>query len=278
MTLPKARDYRGPTTLVIDVSHWQGDIDWPAVAADDQGIAAAIVRMGDGKDRDRKAVRNLRGARDAGLLVGAYRYLRAEHPVELQLGVDEAVLAEAGVTLDLPLCADLEGGPDPDGDGPRKARGAWQDVRSDVVVDTADVLACTRRYTEGATELVGLESWLYTGRSWLDHVRTPPAWAESVPLWLAVGAGGRVPRPWTQPVMWQYSAKGRVRGIDGNVDVNRFFGTAADLRALRGPSVVPASDVDYAAELHRLAEGAPDDVATVLRGAARELGALASCR
>lgn len=283
---PRATEYTGPRTLVLDVSHWQGEIDWTAVANDASEPEAVMVRLGDGKDRDRRAVENLHGAQAAGLLVGAYRYLRAEHPVGLQIDLDRAILAESGVTLDLPLCADLEGGPDPDGAGPRKARGAWQDVRRGVEVDTDDVLDHTRAYLAAATELTGLTAWLYTGAAWRDHVRTPPRWAVDVPLWLAVGARGRIPAPWTECLLHQYSAKGRVRGITGNVDLNHYHGSVADLRAARSSSagevsrtpLVPAADaLDRAAAVLDLAEGATPAERAVLLVAARRLGALRRC-
>lgn len=276
MTLPRARDYRGPRTPVIDVSHWQGEIDWQKVAHDNMGIAAVIVRLGDGKDIDREARRNLRGAKKAGLLVGGYRYLRADHPVSVQIDADRRVLDEAGVTLDLPLCADLEGHPAIRG---RKATGAWQDVSQRRNPTTEEVLDRTYLYMQAAEALTGIPSWLYTGRAWLDHVRTPPRWAQDVPLWLAVGAGGRIPRPWTQCLMHQYSAKGEVAGIKGPVDLNHFHGEREDLvRWAERTSLVPAPpDVDRAAAVADLAEGAPPEERAILLRAARELGALRRC-
>ena len=279
MSLPRAKEYEGPRCLVIDVSHWQGGIDWRAVEAAPANVVGAMVRLGDGKDRDRRAVENLRGAKAAGLLVGAYRYLRAEHGVERQIDLDREILGEAGVRLDLPLCPDLEGGPDPDGDGPRKASGAWQDVRSGVTVDTADVLEVVRGYIDAARELTGLEPWLYTGRAWIDHVKDPPPWTWEVPLWLAVGAGGRIPGPWgvRDVVLHQYSAKGRVRGITGPVDLNHYHGSPEALRGLRAPVQAPREAIDRAAAVLDLAEGATDAEREVLLRAARRLGALARC-
>ncbi len=269
----RARDYGGPRTLVIDVSHWQAEIDWQAVARD--GVVAAIIRLGDGKSDDRRAVENLKSAKAAGLLVGGYRYLRADHPLSLHAESDRRILDRAGVTFDLPLCPDLEGAPDTDGKGPRKAKGAWQNVSPTPDPDTDEVLERTHEYIEHAYKLAGIQPWLYTGRAWLDHVRNPPAWSASTPLWLAIGAGGKVPNPWTlgDVVLHQYSAKGSISGIAGPVDVNHYHGSAVDLRGLRRAP----DPVDRAAALRGLAEDAPEAEREILLRAAGELGALRGC-
>ena len=275
MTLPRAKDYTGPRSLVLDVSHWQGEIDWDAVADDPQDVAAVIIRLGDGKSDDRRAVEYLRGAKAVGLPVGAYRYLRADHNIELHAESDRRVLDAAGVVLDLPLCPDLEGHPKR---GEREASGAWQDVSPTRDPDTAEVLERTHEYIEHAYALTGLQPWLYTGRAWLDHVRNPPAWSAQTPLWVAVGAGGRIPNPWTigDVVLHQYSAKGSVRGIGGPVDLNHYHGSLADLRgAARADD--PAEYIDRAAALHILADGADEAEREILLRAAGELGALRSC-
>lgn len=271
---PRAKDYTGPRTLVLDVSHWQGDVDWQAVASDEKAPAAAIIRLGDGQTDDRKAAEYLRAAKHAGLLIGAYRYLRADHDLARHRESDHRVLEAAGVTLDLPLCPDLEGHPER---GEREASGAWQDVSPTKDPDTAEVLERTHEYIEHARKLTGLQPWLYTGRAWLDHIRDPPAWSAQVPLWLAIGAGGRIPNPWqlSDVVLHQYSAKGSVRGIDGAVDLNWYHGEASALRA--SPPAAEPDGIDRVAALHALAEGAPDAEQVLLLQAARELGALRSC-
>jgi len=274
-TYARAKEYTGPRRLVLDVSHWQGMIDFEQVAGDIQQPAAVIVRLGDGKTDDTKGAGYLRDAKAAGLLVGAYRYLRADHPLSLMVESDKRVLDAAGVELDLPLCPDLEGAPDPDGQGERKAKGAWQNVSPTPDPDTAEVLERTHEYIEHAYALTGKQPWLYTGRAWLDYVRNPPAWAAQTPLWLAIGAGGRIPNPWLlgDVVLHQYSAKGRVRGINEPVDCNHFHGTIDDLR---GTPAVP-EDIDRAAVLYGLADGAPEAEREILLRAAGELGSLRVC-
>ena len=284
MTLPHVREYTGPRTLVLDVSHWQGEIDWSAVAASpvmhrerELGQAAGvIVRTGDGKTPDDRAHRNITGALDAGLHVEVYHYLRGAHSAAIQWDVVRRHVPEGAR-----IWWDLEGGPDPDGDGPRRARGAWQHRTSrgdrpighGREVSTAEVL-------EQILELGDLASaaghpWgLYTGRAWLDHVDAPPPWTWGVPLWVAVGARGRVPGPWGvgDVVLHQFTAKARVRGIAGPVDANWYHGTAEELRGAAAPP-----RFDYAGEVAELAEGAPPEERAILLDAARRLGELRRC-
>lgn len=60
----------------IDVSHYQGDIDWKKVAG--SGITFAFVKATEGETyKDPTFMRNAEGAADAGLLAGAYHFLKA---------------------------------------------------------------------------------------------------------------------------------------------------------------------------------------------------------
>ena len=95
------------TTTVpgIDVSQHQGVIDWPAVAA--AGIRFAFVRALEGQTPDPTFERNRRGALEAGLLVGAYQYLRARHPGRYQADLLLEQLGDLGPG-ELPPAVDVE--------------------------------------------------------------------------------------------------------------------------------------------------------------------------
>lgn len=264
-------DYSGPTCTVLDVSHWQGDIDWPRVARSEamhrgasQGpVRLVVVRTGDGKDTDRHAVRNLRGAHEAGLPVAAYHYVRAMHGAAVNLGVIREVLATAGVPVVF-VAPDIEGRPDdprtPDTD---ESRGAWLGG-----VDTQTVLRET--WDMGtALERDGHRVIVYTGTAWQQHVAArsqhSAAWLRW-PLWVPDYLRGRRARlpvdaagkgaPWPSWLLWQYTGHGRIAGIDGDVDLSRYRGDARQLaewiadRDVSPPNVLVAS-VD---ELHAIAE------------------------
>lgn len=113
---------KGPVTgplKGIDVSSHQGTIDWQAVA--DSGVQFVIVRAmcwsnaAGGYAMDSKFVENMKGAKAAGLMVGAYWYSDAFNGSEAREEVsfianssEWKALKDAGITLDLPFYIDYE--------------------------------------------------------------------------------------------------------------------------------------------------------------------------
>jgi lysozyme len=248
-----AAPYDGPTVPGIDVSKYQGVVDWAAVAA--SGIRYAIVRTGDGRDVDLTAVRNLTGAHKAGLLVGVYHYLRCVHGAAVNLGVIRDVLATARVPVGF-VALDIEGAPRK---GEREATGAW--LRD---VSTADVLAVVGQMT-AALEADGHRVVIYSGVAWHWHIAqvviySGVAWHwhiaqkglgqsfERLPLWTPFYSHRDRPSvpvyPDGAPVwewrIWQHAGSkavpGAVPGIAGNVDLNRFRGDEAELRRWWDPA------------------------------------------
>lgn len=181
----------------IDVSHHQGVIDWKKVARDD--VAFAYLKATEGGDfRDRAFARNWRGARDAGIAVGAYHFFTFCRP-----GADQAanVLAVVPVEADaLPLAVDLEFG----GNCGRTPDGATMRRELDAFLAPVE-----RAY--------GKPALLYVTPEFLDAYRKQmPAralWRRSI-LRKPDGAA-----PWR---VWQYHNRGRVDGIAGPVDLNVF--------------------------------------------------------
>ncbi len=244
-------DYAGPYCLGIDVSKWQGEIRWRELAESPltiDGVAAGpphycIVRSGDGKDVDTMAVRNLTGAAEAGLLVGAYHYLRGVHSGTMQAEIVLDAIRTAGVRCPI-VAIDIEGAPAKPSDG-RKATGAWWTPDGSGITTSA-MLAEAGAFVE-RIEADGLRVILYSGQSWHWYVSQPrhvPSWAARCPLWvpsygsgpplLPVGPSGE-PAPWATWTIWQFAGSEdaeqvHVAGIDGRIDGNRFRG---DLDALR---------------------------------------------
>ena len=96
--------YRYPVAG-IDVSKHNGDIDYEKVAADDYQFV--FIKASEGKTyRDEAFERNYRGAREAGLMVGAYHFFRKNRTGEEQAA--NLLAAINGKPLDLPLVIDLE--------------------------------------------------------------------------------------------------------------------------------------------------------------------------
>lgn len=196
-----------PSIPGIDVSHHQGTIDWAQVAG--AGVEFAIIRLGyrglqDGQlHADEQVRQNLAGARAAGLKIGAYFFSQATNAEEAAEEARFALELLEDTQLDLPLVYDWEYVSD-------SARTA------DVTGDT--LMACVRSFC-GVVEAAGLESMVYFNQ---DLARTMLNLEQlEYPFWLAKYAEDL---DYEYPVRcWQYTDKGRIPGIDENVDIDLYF-------------------------------------------------------
>ena len=219
----------------IDVSYYQGTIDWPAVAATD--IRFAVVRLSDGVGtRDSQFVRNWQESRRAGLVRGFYQYFRASAGGAAQAALAIERLAEAGGSApdDLPPTLDIE---------TLDGRSAAQ-----VVAEAAIWIAAMR-------EATGKEPIIYTGAYFWDDNRLPDT-LNTQPLWTANYTTN--PCPWTSDAwdrwtLWQYSDSGTVAGIAGPVDLDYFAGTLDDLHRFATATIAPICEPNCAACIDRCA-------------------------
>jgi len=200
----------GETVFGIDVSYYQGTIDWDAVAAD--GVEFAFIRVSDGLGYpDSQFQNNWQGAQAAGILRGVYQFFREdEDPVDQA----DYLLAQMGGLGDgdLPPVIDVES---TDGAGP------------------GEIVANVQEWIDHVEAATGRKPIVYTGKYfWQDNVGSTAF--SSYPLWAAhYGVTcPNIPDQWDDWTFWQYSSSGAVDGIAGNVDVNRFNGSWADLLAL----------------------------------------------
>ncbi|MHB8157409.1 MAG: glycoside hydrolase family 25 protein [Desulfocucumaceae bacterium] len=206
---------RNPSNLKgTDVSHWQGDINWRHVK--DDGISFAFIKATEGMDyEDPKFSKNLKEAKEAGLLVGAYHFCT---PANLEDALKEAdhyintINSYGGFNiLDLPPVIDIE-----------KNQGLGKQQISEIVRAWAE-----RVKVEAKIQPV-LYSYTYFIKSYLDNSLT------DIPLWLAHYDSKKLPDflAWKSWLFLQYTDQGRVRGINGNVDINEFYGSKAELELL----------------------------------------------
>lgn len=191
----------------IDVSYYQGQIDWAQVKA--SGIEFAFVRVGyrsseDGSlNVDEMAQRNLTQARQAGLRVGAYFFSQALTPEEAVQEADFAVELVRGHELDLPIAYDWEFVDD-------QAR--TQSMTKEALMDCVDAFC-------SAVEAQGYESLVYFNRDISQRMLELDRLDRSV--WFAMY--DTFPDLPQKPQYWQYTDQGRVPGIKGNVDLNLGF-------------------------------------------------------
>jgi lysozyme len=201
----------GETQFGIDVSYYQGNIDWPAVAA--SGVKFAIVRVSHSLQFfDPEFHDNLDGARAAGIHTGVYQYFEP----------DEDPVAQANLLLD-------SMGPLLPGDLPPMI-----DVESTAGQSPAAVANAVQAWIDHVEGALGVKPIIYSGYYfWNDNVGSDAFGEYPLMLpWYGVDCPGGVPTGWDMWTIHQYCDCGDVAGIAGNVDVNRFNGSLADLQAL----------------------------------------------
>ncbi len=193
----------------IDVSYYQGDIDWEKVKA--SGIEFAMVRLGyrgygeEGKlVEDKLAFQNIEGALEAGLKVGIYFFSQAI-TVEEALEEAEFVLERIeGYDITMPVVFDWEYISE-------EARTAKMDRRT--LTDCYKAF-CGKIAEAGYTPMSYFNSYQSRQLMYLHEL-------EDYPFWLALYSD-RMTFPYRFE-MWQYTDSGRVPGIEGKVDINLFF-------------------------------------------------------
>ena len=196
----------------IDVSVYQGEIDWQQVK--DSGVEFVIIRCGNrgyvtgSLNEDVNFRHNIEGALNAGLDVGVYYFSQA---VDMQEALDEAefiIDLLDGYELTLPVFYDWEVVIDPDGDAVRAS-----DIDPDLL--TSNFLVFAQRL-----ELEGYEAAVYANKKtavWKYDLSR----LDGYDIWYAEYSD--VPTMPYDFAMWQYSSKGAVPGINGNVDLNIRF-------------------------------------------------------
>lgn len=198
----------------IDVSFYQQEIDWQAVAAD--GIDFAIIRLGyrgyteGGLFTDSLFTQHIQGALDAGLEVGVYFFSQAITPEEAQQEADYVLAALEGYELTYPVAFDWE--PITPGNNART------DGLDNTTLTQCAKAFCTRIREGGYTPAV------YFNQD-MGYLTFDLEELAEFPFWLA--KYGSEPDFYYNFSLWQYSNAGTVAGIQGNVDLNLDFSTFA---------------------------------------------------
>ena len=192
----------------IDVSHFQGRVDWAAVRAAGCSFAFAKATEGAGVT-DPFFAANWAGMKEAGLLRGAYHFFRAGEPAAAQAAhFLSAVPFEAG---DLPPVLDIELN-----DG----------------VTGPPLVGGVQTWLDAVEPAAGSTPVIYTNTPFWDAHFTD-GFAQ-YPLWIAHygPAPSPLPRGWAAWTFWQYSQSLRVGGVSGPADHDYFNGPPEALQAL----------------------------------------------
>jgi len=217
----------------IDTSHWNGQIDWAKVRAAGQRFCFQKATEGNYYQDDTFAA-NWQGCKANGILRGAYHFYKPEIDARTQARYFAQFLQghEAG---ELPPVLDMEV-------TTRKILGFNQ------TVPRAEFIAGVEAFLQELENLTGKKAIIYSNWNILNNyflipAGTPPLWVSNYWLWIAqypnpgvVQDEPLMPAGWTRWVFWQHSKTGSVNGINGNVDLDWFNGSEADLFALAGRS------------------------------------------
>jgi GH25 family lysozyme M1 (1,4-beta-N-acetylmuramidase) len=201
----------GATVKGIDVSVYQGDVDWPT--AKTTGLDFAIARISDGTDLDTKFATNWPAMKSAGLVRGAYQFFE---PADDPGAQAQIVVAAVGMLRDgdLPVTADME------------VTGGQSE---------ATIIAHLQTWTAAVEAGTGKAPMIYTALGYWNASVASTTFA-STPLWVANWGATcpDLPTAWSDWKLWQYADDGAVVGISGNVDEDEFNGSLADLQAFAG--------------------------------------------
>lgn len=214
------RTCAGPNIVPgIDVSSYQGTVDFARVAAAGNGFV--FLRLSSGQNVDTKFATNWAAAKDANLVRGAYQYFWPARDVDLQVDTMVTTLRAAGFGPDdLPPVLDIE------------------------TVDgqpVATVVALAKHWIARVEAELHVKPLVYTA-NFMSYVTQNHF--SSYPLWVAnYGVTcPLMPTGWTDWVFWQSSESGRVDGVTGNVDLDTFNGTMPALLAFARNSHLRPAD------------------------------------
>lgn len=194
----------GSGALGIDVSKWNGSIDWSQVK--NSGVSYVIIRCGyrgsstGALIEDPKFRANIQGATNAGLKVGVYFFTQAVSDVEAVEEASMVISLIKGYKISCPVFLDVEA-----------AHGRADGISVSTRTAVCKAFCAT---IKGA----GYTAGIYANKTWLNNYIDAPS-LTGYKIWLAqYAAAPSYSR--TRYDMWQYTSSGSIAGISGRVDMN----------------------------------------------------------
>ena len=193
----------------IDISHYQGDIFWEAVG-ENHKMAYVYIKATEGGDKiDKRYADNIQMAKSNELKVGSYHFFRPKTPVHLQL--DNFTTQCRPEDQDIIPMIDIE------------TKGG---LSNDAFIDSLT------SFLKLVEEYYQQKPILYTGANFYDHYLSGGLVDEYKIMIAQYTEREPVLIDDRDITMWQYTAKGSINGVKGNVDKSRFMGNHG-LREIR---------------------------------------------
>lgn len=205
------------TVKGVDVSYYQGSIDWSQ--AKGAGVKFAIARVSDGATfEDPKFAPNWSGMKAQGIIRGVYQFFRpGQDPIKQADLLVDTITKLGTQPTDLPPVMDVE----------------TVDGQS-----TTTIRANMKKWLDRVEKRIGRKPIIYTAAFMSSTIGT--GWT-AYPLWVAnYGVTcPSMPSDWTKWKIWQTSSTGKVAGIPGNVDMDVWNGTLQELLDWANPPPPP---------------------------------------
>ncbi len=203
--------YEGESSFGIDVSEYQGDIDWEKVK--EAGVEFAFIRVGyrgystGSLNLDNQFLANIKGAIENDIKVGVYFFSQA---IDAKEGEEEATFVLEQINsykndIDYPVVFDWER-VDAENTRTEKSDG-------DTITEAANAF-CKK------IEMAGYDPMVYLNKS-MGYGFYNLSALDGYPLWIAEYE--KAPSFYYNFDVWQYTASGSVDGIEGDVDINMSF-------------------------------------------------------
>lgn len=185
----------------IDVSVYQGDIDWEKVAGQ---IGFAILRAGYGMfdfQKDPKFERNYKECKRLGIPVGVYHYSYAKTEGQAKREAEVMLKWLEGKSLELPVYFDIED---------KSQQGLGKDLLTNMCISYCTVI-----------ENAGFWAGVYANKYWFSSLLNSEELGKRYTCWVAQYANECTYKG--KYDIWQKSSEGKINGINGNVDIDIMY-------------------------------------------------------
>lgn len=197
--------------VAVDISKWNGVVDYKKMASNDPQIDLVIIRASEGTGyQDPMFIKNVIGATSQGFKFSSYHFCTWNNSDEISDATQEAK-AFVGVLKRVA----------------KPGYKVWIDTetnKTNIILSPAQLVRYIQTFRHILTE-EGYDHGLYGSRGFFNQFLPDDHPFGEVPLWLANYTNKpqpTLPKGWSKYTLWQWTDQGVVSGINSRVDLNRF--------------------------------------------------------